>query len=57
MTKRQILFDPINIGWPEHFRFFHPPAPFGIFGTQQVTPAGAPVQHLAGTGYFESFSY
>ena len=57
MTEWQILFDTINVGWPEDLGFFQPPAPFSIFGAQQVTAAGAPKQDLAGAGYFETFGY
>jgi hypothetical protein len=57
MTEWQILFDTINVGWPEDLGFFQSPAPFSIFGAQQVTPTGATKQHLAGAGYFETFGY
>jgi len=57
MTEWQILFDAVNIGRAKNSGFFQPPAPFSIFGAQQVTPAGAPKQHLAGAGYLETFGY
>ena len=57
VTEWQILFDAINVGWPKDPGFFQPPAPFGIFGAQQVAAAGATVQHLAGAGDLETFGY
>jgi hypothetical protein len=57
MTEWQILFDAVNIGWPEDSGFFQSPAPFSIFGAQQVAPAGAPKQYLAGAGYLETFGH
>jgi hypothetical protein len=57
MAEWQILFDTINVGWPKNFGLFQPSAPLGILGAQQVTPTGAPKQHLAGAGYFETFGY
>jgi hypothetical protein len=57
MTERQILFDAVNIGWIQGSGFFYAPAAFGVFGAQQVTPTGAPKQHLAGAGYLETFGY
>jgi hypothetical protein len=57
MTERQILFDPVNIGWIKDFGLFYPPATFSAFGTQQVTPTGTPEQHLASAGYLETFGH
>jgi hypothetical protein len=57
MTKWQILFDTVNVGWVKNPGFFYSPAPFRIFGAQQVTPTGAPKEHLAGAGDLETFGY
>jgi hypothetical protein len=57
MTKWQILFDTVNVGWVKNLCFFYSPAAFSIFGAQQVAPAGAPEQHLAGGSYFKTFGY
>ena len=57
MIEWQILFDTINVGRPENLGFFQLPAPFSIFGAQQVTPTGAAKQDFARAGYFETFGY
>jgi hypothetical protein len=57
MTEWQILFDTVNVGWSKNPGFFQPPAPFRVFGAQQVSPAGAPKQYLAGAGNLETFGY
>lgn len=57
MAKWQILFDAVNVGWVKHLCFFYSPAPFSIFGAQQVAPTGAPEQHLASAGYLKTFGY
>jgi hypothetical protein len=57
MTKWQILFDAVNIGWIKNLCFFYSSAAFSIFGAQQVAPTRAPEQHLAGGSYFKTFGY
>jgi hypothetical protein len=56
-TEWQILFDAINIGWPENLGFFQRPPTFGVFALQQVAPAGAPKQHFTGAGQLETFGH
>ncbi|HUE36449.1 MAG TPA: hypothetical protein VMO20_03580 [Candidatus Acidoferrum sp.] len=51
------MFDAINVSWVKDPGFFYSPAPFRIFGAQQVAAAGATVQHLAGAGDLETFGY
>ena len=57
MTEWQILFDTVNVGWVNNLGLFNSTAPFGILGAQQVAPAGATEQHLAGAGDLETFGY
>jgi hypothetical protein len=57
VTEWQILFDAINVSWVKNLGFFYSPAPFRIFGAQQVAAAGATVQHFAGAGDLETFGY
>jgi hypothetical protein len=57
MAEWQILFDAVNVGWVNNPGLFNSTAPFSIFGAQQVTPTGAPKQHLAGAGDLETFGY
>lgn len=57
MTEGQILFDTVNVGWVNNLRLFNCTAPLGILGAQQVAPAGATEQHLAGAGDLETFGY
>jgi hypothetical protein len=57
MAKGQILFDTVNVGWVNDPGLFNATAAFSVFGAQQVAPAGAPEQDLAGAGDLETFSY
>lgn len=57
MTEWQILFDAVNVGWINGLGLFYASAAFRVFGAQQVTPAGAPKQYLAGAGYLETFGH
>jgi hypothetical protein len=57
MAEGQILGDTVGVGGINHFGLFNATASFSIFGAQQVTPASAPEQDLAGAGDFETFGY
>jgi hypothetical protein len=57
MAEGQILFDTVNVGGVNDPGLFNATAPFGIFGAQQVAPAGAPEQYLAGASDLETFGY
>jgi len=57
MAERQILFDAINVGWPEDTGFSQRPSPFRTFALEQMAPAGASEQHFAGAGYLETFGH
>jgi hypothetical protein len=57
MAEWQILFDTVNVGWVNNSGLFNAPAPFSIFGAQQVTATGATEQDLTGAGDLETFGY
>ena len=57
MTERQVLFDSINVCGSDEGRLSQRPAAFGIFALQQVSSAGAPEEHFAGAGNFETFGH
>ena len=57
MAEGQILFDPINVGWIDEYRFTQRPAAFGIFALQQMAFASAVAQDFAGAGDFETLGY
>jgi hypothetical protein len=57
MAEGQILFDTVDVGGVNNPGLFNATASFGIFGAQQVPPAGAPKQYLAGAGDLETFGY
>ena len=48
MAKRQVLFDPINVRWPDNRRFSHGPSAFGAFTLHQMASARAPEKDFAG---------
>jgi hypothetical protein len=55
MAKRQVLCDPIGIGWAEDFGFSQRTPALGVFGFHEMAFAGAPVKNFAGGGYLEAF--
>jgi len=56
-AEGQILFDTINVGWPEAPGLAQRPSPFGTFALKQMASAGASVQHFAVGGNFETFGH
>ena len=57
MAEGQILFDAVSVGWVNELGLFNAAAAFSVFGAQQVAPAGATEQYLAGAGDLETFGY
>jgi len=57
MAKRQILYDTINVGWPEARWHSQRPAAFGAFALKQVAPACPVKQHFPVSGDLETFRY
>jgi len=57
MGERKVLPDPVNVGGSHESRLSQRPAAFGIFALEQMAPTGAPEEHFAGAGNFETFGY
>jgi hypothetical protein len=57
MAEREVLFDAVNVGWPEERRLSQRAAAFGTFALKQVAPASSSEQDLGARGYFETFGH
>jgi len=57
VAEGQILRDAISVGWSEERGFAERTAALGILGLEQMAPAGAPKQDLAGSSYLKTFGH
>jgi hypothetical protein len=57
VAEGQILFDAINVGWPEKVGLAQRSSPFGTLALQQMASACTSEQHFAGAGYLETFAH
>jgi hypothetical protein len=57
VAEGQILYDAINVGWPDEPDLAQGTAAFGTFALQQMASAGAAEQHFAVAGYPETFNH
>ena len=57
MAKGEILFDTVNVGGSEKRRPSQRSAAFGAFALKQMASARAVEQHLARSGYPETFGH
>jgi hypothetical protein len=57
VAEWQILRDTINVSGVDERRLSQRSTPFRTFALKQMTFARTSGQHLAGTGYFETFGY
>jgi len=57
MAERQILRDPISVGWIHEPCCSQCPPTFGLFILQQMAFAGAPAHDFPGAGDLETFGH
>jgi len=57
VAERQVLFDAINVGWPDECRLAHKPAALGAFALKQMAPASASEKDFACASYLETLGH
>ena len=57
MAERQVLGDPINVGWPEESGLSQGAPALGILALKQVAFSGAVKQDFARGSYLEALGY
>jgi hypothetical protein len=57
VAEREVLDDPINVGFIHHCHLPQAPTAFRVLGGEQVASAGVGAQDLAARGDFEPFSH